>query len=167
MSQPGCSGGWLPVGRNQSTGEGGRAGGAGGSDGGGGADGTGGEGGTDGGGNDGGGRGGKMMVAAATLSVLAATPRLLASEEVTVLELRVDADAAAAASAVPSIVMVMVTETLVVSGVATETLWPREVCSELVSAPVSSAASVAFELRLCIRAEPIESIERIELIEPM
>ena len=63
-----------------------------------------------------------MMVAASTLNALALTPRLLANEEAMVFELRVDADAAAAASAVPSMVTVMVTETLVTSGVATETL---------------------------------------------
>ena len=109
--------------------------------------GEGGEGG-DGGGKEGGGRGGKMTWGAETLSALASTPRLLASDEVTALELSELAVAAAASEAEPSIVMLMVTEVDVTIGVATVTLCPRALPSESVRALVSSAASVALELRL-------------------
>ena len=101
-----------------------------------------------GGGIEGGGLGGKMIVAAATLSVLASTPRLLASEEVTVEELRLVAVAAAASVAEPCRVMLIVTDVDVTMGDATETLCPMALESELVSALVNRADSVALALRL-------------------
>ena len=109
-------------------------------DGGGGLGGNGG----DGGGDEGGGRGGKITVASVTLSVLGSTPRLEASDEVTLLELSVVAVAASASEAEPSIVMLMVTEVEVTIGVATLTLWPRALAREPVRAFVRASDSVAF-----------------------
>jgi hypothetical protein len=70
--------------------------------------GEGGEGGA-GGGDDGGGRGGNTAIASETLSVLWSTPRLLASDAVTTVELRLEARVASASEAEPSSTMSMVT----------------------------------------------------------
>ena len=102
----------------------------------------------DGGGDDGGGRGGKITVACWTLSALASMPRLLASDEVMALELRVVAVVAAASEAEPCRVMLMVTAVDVAMGVATVTFCPSALANEPVSALCSWAASVAFALRL-------------------
>lgn len=118
--------------------------------GGGDGDGGGGNGGSggDGGGDDGGGRGGKITVASWTLRALASMPRLLASDEVMAIELRVVAVVAAASEAEPCRMMLMVTAVDVAIGVVTVTFCPSALANEPVSALCSWAASVAFALRL-------------------
>ena len=63
-----------------------------------------------------------MICGAATLRRLASTPRLLASDEASTLELSEPAEAAAASEASPTMVMVMVMLVDCTMGDATETL---------------------------------------------
>lgn len=105
-----------------------------------------------------------MICGADTLRRLASTPRLLASDEESMLELSEPAEAAAASEASPTMVIVIVMLVDCTIGDATLTLWPRADAREPVKALVSCADSVALELRLLPESIGIEISKVISVV---